>query len=207
MKVHDVEQRSSLWYAMRAGMPTASEFSKIVTSTGDTSESMTTYAMTLAAEKFAGSSVDAWEGNAWTDRGRDLESQAIALYELAHDLDVERVGFVTDDDQNMGCSPDGLVGKGGLIEVKCLKAENHIKTILYHQKHGKSPPDYIQQTQGQLLICEREWCDLVFYHPVLPLLTIRTEPDQKVQHAMMGAIPKLCTERDRILEVLLQYSR
>lgn len=202
MKIHDVEQRSEAWYTLRAGKPTASEFSKIVTSKGEPSKSAPGYAITLANELFAGRPVDAWEGNDWTERGRELEEQAIRLYEFAHDLDVTPVGFVTDDAGTMGCSPDGFVGTEGLIEVKCLKAENHTKAILYFQKHGRCQPDYVQQAQGQMLISGRKWCDLVIYHPVLPLLTIRVGPDRTVQAALRTEISKLCIERDEVLAAL-----
>ena len=206
MKIHDVEQRSEEWYGLRAGMPTASEFSKIVTSKGEPSKSAATYALTLAAEKFAGRPVDAWEGSVWTDRGRELETRAIELYEFTRDVDITPIGFVTTDDDIMGCSPDGFVGDDGLAEVKCLKAENHIKAILYHQKTGRSPTDYVQQAQGQMMICGRAWCDIVFYHPVLPLLVIRMTPDRDVQGGLASGIPTLCAERDTVLAALRQQA-
>lgn len=199
MIIHDVEQRSPEWYALRAGMPTASEFSKIVTSKGEPSKSAAGYALTLAAEKFAGKPVDAWEGNSWTERGREMEDQAGALYEFAHDAVIEPVGFVTDDAGEMGCSPDGFVGDDGLVEFKALKAENHVKAILYYRKHGYCPTDYVQQAQGQMLITARAWCDLVFYHPELPLLVIRQTPDVKLQGALCKQLPLLREERDRVL--------
>lgn len=202
MKIHDVTQRSDEWYALRAGMPTASEFSKIVTSKGEPSKSVAGYALTLAAELFAGRPVDAWEGNMWTERGREMETRAIELYEFAHDLDTQQVGFVTDDAGAMGCSPDRFVGDDGLIEVKCLKAENHVKAILYFQKNKRSPTDYVQQAQGQMMICERAWCDLVFYHPELPMLTIRAVPNMDVQYPLMDGIRHLCKERDEVLAAL-----
>jgi hypothetical protein len=202
MKIHDVEQRSDEWYVLRAGLPTASEFSKIVTSKGEPSKSAAGYAITLANELFAGRPVDAWEGNDWTERGREMESHAIDLYEFAHDVDTVPVGFVTDDTGAMGCSPDRFIGDDGLIEVKCLKAENHTKAILYFQKHGRCPPDYIQQAQGQMMICGRAWCDIVFHHPELPMLTIRLEPDRDLQAALLAQIPKLRKERNEVLAAL-----
>lgn len=202
MIVHDVEQRSPEWYALRAGMPTASEFSKIVTSKGEASKSISGYAYTLAVEKYAGRPVDAWEGNYHTDRGRELEEHALNLYALMHDTEVHRVGFVTDADATMGCSPDGLVGDDGVVEVKCLKAENHAKAIVYYRKNGKSPPDYVQQTQGQMMICGRKWCDLIFHHPELPPLVIRVTPDADVTRGLTAHIPALLTERDNILTEL-----
>lgn len=206
MQTHDCEQNSDEWIALRLGLPTASEFSKIITSTGEPSKSASTYAMTLAAELFAGQRVDAFEGNQWTERGHEMEELAATSYAFATNLDLVKVGFVTTDDGLMGCSPDRLAGETGLVEFKGLKAENHIKTILYWQKHGKCPPDYVQQVQGQLLICERAWCDLVFYHDLLPTLTIRIEPDAKVQDAIKAEVPKLLEERDRVLEAIKQQA-
>jgi hypothetical protein len=200
--IHECEQRSESWYALRAGMPTASEFSKLITSDGTQSKSASGYALTLAGEMFAGRTLDAFEGTSWTERGRELEEEAINRYCFQRDLEVQPVGFVTDDAKRAGCSPDGFVGKDGLVEVKCLKAENHIKAILYHQKHGRCPTDYVQQTQGQLWICERLWCDLIFYHPELPLLVIKQVPDLVIFKALAREIDLVTRERDTILEAL-----
>lgn len=206
MIFHDVAQRSEEWYAIRLGKPTASEFSKIVTSKGEPSKQADTYSITLAVELFAGKPVDVWEGNAWTERGRELEQEALSLYAFARDAEILPVGFATDDAETMGCSPDGLVGDDGMVEVKCLKAENHAKAILYHATKGHCPPDYVQQTQGQLLICGRQWCDLVFYHPDLPLLTIRQRPDKAVHDALVAQIPLVCRERDMVVEQLRRHA-
>lgn len=202
MKIHTCEQRSAEWYALRAGIPTASSFSSLITSEGKPSKTLPQYAKTLAAEKFSGRTMDAWEGNAWTERGRELEDEAIRLYEFASDNTVSPVGFVTSDDGRAGCSPDGLVDDCGLVEIKCLKAENHIEAILYHRKNGRCQPAYVQQTQGQLWLCEREWCDLIFYHPVLPLLIIRQTPNQELFDALQTGVSDVLTERDSILAEL-----
>ena len=206
MIIHNVEQRSLDWHTLRLGLPTASDFAKIITSTGEPSKSASGYALTLAAELFAGKPLDSWEGNVWTERGRELEEAAISLYKFMNDADVTSVGFVTDDAGAMGCSPDGFVGNDGLIEIKSLKAENHVKTILYYQRHGKCPPDYIQQTQGQMMICERKWCDVVFYHPDLPLLAIRQNHDTVFQVGLSHLIPPLLKERDTILKAIRDYN-
>lgn len=201
MKIHQVEQRSPEWYSLRAGIPTASEFSKLITSTGEASKSLPGYALTLAAEAFAGKPLDVWEGTEWTERGRLLEAEALKQYEFVNDCTVEPVGFVTDDAVTHGCSPDALVGPG-MVEVKCLKAENHIKAILYWQKNGTCPTDYVQQTQGQMMICERAWCDLIFYHPELPPLTIRQMADADIHAALRKGITNVLAERDRVLAAL-----
>lgn len=202
MICHDIPQRSPEWYALRCGMPTASEFSRIVTSKGEESKSRYGYALTLAGELFAGARLDAWGGNEHTERGRVLEDEALAAYSFMADAAASPVGFITDDAKTCGCSPDGLVGDHGMVEIKCLKAENHISAILYHRKHGTAPTDYIQQTQGQMWIAGRLWCDLVFYHPSLPMLVIRQEPIFPVVSGLATGIKALIAERDAVVSVL-----
>lgn len=205
-KIHAVEQRSEAWYKIRCGMPTASEFSKLITSTGEPSKSASGYALTLAGEMFAGKPLETWEGNAWTERGKELEAAALELYAFTHDRKLTPVGFVTDDAGTTGCSPDSLVDDDGLIEIKALKPERHIQAILYFQKNGRCPTDYVQQTQGQLLITGRKWCDLLFYSPDLPLLTIRQEPDLTLQMALLKGISAVCKERDEVLAALRRHA-
>lgn len=199
---HDVPQRSPAWYALRLGKPTASEFSKLVTSEGKPSKQLEGYATTLAVELFAGKPVEAWEGNLHTERGRELEETALARYAFSEDVEVIPVGFITDDKAIMGCSPDGLIGDFGMVEAKCLKAENHAKAIRYYEKHGRCPPDYVQQTQGQLLIADRRWCDLIFYHPELPLLVIRQEPDLRLYSLIEAGVEDVIAERNQVLAML-----
>lgn len=194
----DIVQGTEEWAKLRCGKPTASNFSMLITSTGLPSKSMQNYAITLAAEKYAGKSVDAFAGNGYTDRGTLLEPDAKSLYAFSHDVEVTPVGFVTDDLARYGCSPDGFIGADGLAETKSLKAENHVKAILYCKKHKKCPPDYVQQTQGQIFICERAWCDLIFYHPDLPLLVIRQERNDKFIEALKGEIDCVIEERDMV---------
>jgi len=206
MIVHQIEQRTDEWYSLRLGKPTASEFSKLVTSKGEPSKQLDGYALTLAGELYAGKSCDKWDGNQWTERGREMEAQALSLYAFAHDVEPETVGFITDDDERAGCSPDALIGDDGMLEIKCLKAERHIAAILYHEKHRRCPTDYVQQAQGQMMIAERQWCDLVFYHPEFPLLTIRQEADSDMHKAISAQIDAVCERRDEVLATLKDIS-
>tara|TARA_R110000751_G_scaffold103743_2_gene199066 strand:+ start:113 stop:727 length:615 start_codon:yes stop_codon:yes gene_type:complete len=200
MKIHDVEQNTDAWLVLRAGRPTASNFKLLVTSKGAISKSLEGYALTLAGEKYAGKPLDSFEGNQWTERGHELEDKARELYEMVHDVTVEKVGFVTNGEA--GCSPDSLVGEDGLWEAKCLKAENHIKALMRYEATGLAPPDYFQQAQGQMMICERQWNDLTFYHPELPLLVIRIPRDEKFISELRSAVADVCTERERVLCIL-----
>ena len=195
--IHDVEQGSASWLQVRLGVPSASNFSRLVTSKGAPSSSIEPYARELAAEVFADKTMDEFDGNAWMNRGKDLEAEALELYAFTRDVEPKRVGFITN--HNAGCSPDALVGDDGLVEVKCLRAERHVEAVSYYAKHKKAPSGYIQQTQGQLWITGRTWCDLYFYHPDMPPLVIRQTRDAEMHAALAAAVAQVCTLRGEIL--------
>lgn len=206
MIIHRVEQRSPEWYALRTGMPTASEFGSFFTAKKrEPSAQLATYALTLAAEVFAGKRLDPFEGNKWTERGKEFEAKAFKLYEFANDVTIDPIGFITDDAKTMGCSPDGLVGDDGMVEFKCLKAENHIKAILHYADTKTCLPEFLDQTQGQIMIGERKWCDLVHFHPDLPLLVIRQHGDTEIHKAQRDAVARVRAERDRVLAILQRH--
>jgi len=140
---------------------------------------MPEYAISLAGELYAGKPLDAFEGNKWTERGHELEDAARAKYEMMRDIDAVQIGFVTDYDLRYGCSPDSLIADDGMLEIKCLKAENHIKALMYYRKHNKSPTTYVPQVQEQMLASERSWCELVFYHPKMPHAYYKKYPKPK----------------------------
>jgi exodeoxyribonuclease (lambda-induced) len=201
MKIHDVGQRTEEWFKLRAGIPTASEAGKLVTSTGKKSSQITDYSYQLAAELYAGKPLDRWEGNQWTDRGGDLELIALTEYSRIKDATIDVVGFCTVDDGTYGCSPDGLLADG-IAEIKCLAAKNHIKNMVYYDKYKAAMPDYIPQTQMQMLVCEREWCDMMFYHPDLPPLIIRQFKIKEVQEILMVQLKACIEKRDQVLKII-----
>ena len=205
MEIHtDIEQGSEQWHALRAGIPTASEFDKLVTGTGKPSTQITGYAATLAAESYAGRPLDRWQGNAATERGHEFEPEARADYEFTNDVEAVQVGFITN--YGAGCSPDSLIGDDGVLEIKCQLAKGYVETLAYWNKHKRCPPGYIPQTQGQLLICDRDWVDLLFYHPDPKLwecrLTIRMGRDEAYIRALLQGIKAVLAERDELVEML-----
>jgi hypothetical protein len=202
MIIHDVEQGSPEWFALRAGMPTSSNAKKLVTSQGKESKSMPEYAIELAGDLYAGQPLNAFEGNAWTDRGTELEDSARSLYEMVNDVEAQTVGFITDDDQQHGASPDNLIGEDGGLEIKCLKATNHIKAIMYYKKNKKPPTDYVSQVQSCLFETGRKWWDLMFFHPDLPELIIRIEPDLEFHKVLESQLKAVIIERDKIVKLL-----
>ena len=184
MKTHNVEQGTDDWFKVRSGIPTASEFDKLLTSTGKPSTQIEEYINLKVAEVLAGQNVETWTGNQWTDRGHELEPQAASMYGLINDCDPIEVGFVTDDESTCGCSPDRLVGNDGLLEIKCPAPQTHVGYLL----DGKCPATYYLQVQGQLMITGRNWCDFMSYHPLLDSLIVRVERDDKIMDALRERI-------------------
>lgn len=206
MIVNNCEQYSDEWYKFRLGKPSSSSFSKLITSTGAASKSMQAYAQKLAGDLFAGRDIDAWEGNRFTERGHEIEEEARSYYSMMFDKEVIQVGSVSDTMGRWITSPDGMVDEDGVLEVKCLP-KNHIAALLYYKKmHGKAPPDYIQQTQGQLFVTEREYVDLLYYHSDLPKIVIRQYPDEKIQTALEKQLKACITERNLTLNILKEIA-
>lgn len=173
------------WHQARLGIPTASCFDKILTPTGKPSAQAEAYAHTLLAEILTGEA-QGWGGNGWTDRGKELEGEAREYYEFATGQPVEQVGFCLRDDRRVGCSPDGLVGDSGLIEIKCPAPHTHVKYLL----DGKAPTDYLAQIQGELYVTGREWCDFLSYHPEMPKLLVRVERNPAYQRLLEEELGK-----------------
>ena len=203
MLIHEVEQGTDDWYSLRAGMPTASEASKLVTSKGEPSKSMQGYAQTLAGDLYAGKPIDAWEGNAYTERGKEIEHEARLAYAMRGN-EVAEVGFVTDDLKQWGCSPDGLVNDDGMVEIKCLPKQ-HIKALLYFKKNGKIMSEHIVQPQMQMLVAERQWCDFVYYHPDLPMLVVRQTHNPEIMSGLALQLAACLKERDAVLDTLESF--
>ena len=205
---YDIQQGSDEWFAAKVGKPSASNASRLVTSTGQPSKSMIGYAQELGAEMFAGKSLNEWAGNAATEFGKNTEEEARLAYSMLADYEVIQCAFIEDGLQQCIISPDGLISDpengDGLLEIKC-KPKHHLTTLLYYKKNGRIPPDYIAQTQFQLLISERAWCDLYYYSKELPCLCVRQYPDPKIFDALTQQLLAVIAERNLIYKQLKEF--
>lgn len=201
MKIYNVEQGSDEWFQARLGIPTASEFSCIVTPTGKASTQAEAYINKLLAEILTGKPLESMESNGWMERGKELEADAAQFYELQRDVSTELVGFCTDDERTMGASPDRLVGEDGLLEIKCPAPHTHVQYLLEQEVDRK----YYPQVQGQLLVTGRKWVDLLSYHPEMPPVIMRIERDEDYLKFMSGEIAsftrKLLAKKKLLIEL------
>lgn len=181
----DVIQGTDEWLERRRGIVTASVVGQLVTPTlkvadNGTSRGLTT---TLAAERITGwvepihVTADMMRGTLDEPFARDLYAQ--------HHAPVTETGFMVRDDWGfrIGYSPDGLVGKDGLIEIKSRRPEKHLRTIL----SGTVPAENMAQIQCGLLVSRRAWCDYVSFCGGMPLWTHRVYPDPRWHKAIVDA--------------------
>jgi hypothetical protein len=198
MKIIDCVQGSDAWLTARLGIPTSSEFHRIITpAKGELSKQSRGYAHQLVAEillgKPCGINIENME---WVARGRMLEPLAAQQYEFATDTETTPVGFITTDCGRLGCSPDRLiVGVRGVLEIKACAPGTHMGYLL----DGVSDT-YKPQVMGQIAVAEAEFCDLYAYHPDLPPVTIRTHRDEPYITKMRAALSEFLDMRDAMLE-------
>jgi len=175
-------QRTTLWRQARAGCVTGSGFADVLAfgRGGKELAARANYRMQLIVERLTGNAKENITAAA-LEWGKEHEDHAIALYEMRHEVLVEKSDFVQDDaNEWIGVSPDGLVGENGMIEVKCpANSLNHVLTIIHGTQAlsnallGKGetspiPEEHMPQVQGNLWVLKREWCDFISYDPRMP---------------------------------------
>ncbi len=157
MKIHkDIEQGTTEWHAIRKGKMTASN----ATAIGNNGKGLETYIREIVMKELSTKEDD--YSNKDFDRGHELEPVARAMYELERGITVQEVGFI-ERDELVGCSPDGLVGEDGGVEIKSLDDKAYFDFLLEGDKAINS--SHIWQCQMNLLITNRKWWDLVIYNP------------------------------------------
>ena len=176
---HDVAQYSEEYDRLKIGIPTSSNFHKIITPQGKPSKQWREYACVLIAERLLQQRIEFYNSPAM-ERGLIVEAEAADWYEFDQDVTVQRIGFITDDEHTMGCSPDRLVREDGLLEIKPPLPQTQVEYWI----SGELSERFRPQLQGQLYITQRRWVDILCWHDVLPKLVMRAEPDEKFIRAL-----------------------
>jgi len=192
MIILDCEQGTPEWLEARAGIVTGSRFAEIITPTGKptTGAKRTTYMNTLLSEWMVGAASETFQSD-WMRRGTELEPEARDLYAMLKDVEPVQVGMVYKDEERLvSCSPDALIGDKGLWENKAPAPHTHVGYLLKDQM----PSQYIPQVQGQLWVCERDWCDFQSYCPGMPPMIIRVGRDEDYIKSLEGEINKFVDE-------------
>jgi YqaJ-like recombinase protein len=193
-----VRQLSPEWWAARAGVPTASEFGRIMMPVKRTySRAAAGYMAELAKDCIC------QNPPVFTDRGspirslqngRDLEPLARNWYR-ENVGPVDEAGFVVTDDLRFGCSPDGLIGKDGGIEIFCPSSKHHQEIF----DKGEVVREKICQVHGSLIVTGRKWWHFLCYSEWFdPLLVFVTPNDFTAE--LNGFLEQFWSEYEPILE-------
>lgn len=201
----NAKQGSPAWHAARIGIPTASNFSRILTSRGAPSAQAAGYLYELLDEYFTHSAAE-YGATQWMHRGAELEPAARRFYAKQTGMRVQQIGLVFSDERRLiAASPDGLVGNDGLLEIKCPKLQTHVDWLLKR----RLPSMHIAQVQGQLWVSGRRWCDFLSYHPDCAeqfLLRVARDEEyiKKLRAAVGRFVAKMLREREAA-EAALQW--
>ncbi|MBU6232171.1 YqaJ viral recombinase family protein [Patescibacteria group bacterium] len=174
------DQQGDLWQKARVGRITGSRIDDLLASpttrqstrkgivypAGSEAQCREHYRRELVVERIYGRAID-HPTNQYMRDGTDREPAARALYEADNMIQVEQVSFCLHYEWDWaGCSPDGLVGDDGGLELKCPSES-------VHDSYAQNIDVLVQQYKGQCLaglIClpERQWWDLQSFNPYAP---------------------------------------
>ncbi len=201
MKIIECEQLSTLWWEARRGIPTASAFDRIIQpKKGLISASADGYVAELIAEAYVLPPPDQRPQSRAMQNGVECEPEARSFYALDTGADVQKVGFILDDNGAFGCSPDSLVGEDGVLEIKCPMPKTHVEYWLA----GGLPSDYLPQCHGELIVTGRKWLDFMSYCPGMPPFVVRIEPNEFTDklRAVMLEFYRRYTEAKQLFSVI-----
>ena len=183
MTIFNFPQRSEEWYKIRIGKITGSDFHTLM-GNGETKKKLL---LKKAVERITGKPQGDELKNSDIQRGVDLEDTARTYYEMETGNTVNQVGFIQLNEY-VGCSPDGLIGMDGILEIKCPRAT----TFLSHYLDDSIEKQYYTQIQFNMMITGVKWCDFVRYNEDFPLYIKRVKADKEYQ----------CRIRERLYECI-----
>lgn len=198
MKIYDCQQGSQEWLDLHIGVPSGSMFARMVTEKTykrASDKAIHRIACELAAEWMLGQVADT-AMTQFMARGLKLEERAVAWYSFDKGVDVQSVGFVTLDDGTAGVSPDGLVGDDGGLEIKCPSAVSHVENLTDVESFADQ---YRAQCMGGMWVCDRQWWDLVSWHPTIPSVVVRIERDEEYIETLRSTVESVVARMNNIL--------
>jgi putative phage-type endonuclease len=205
-RIAAIQQGTVEWHQLRLGKVTASRVADILAKTkSGPSASRGNYLIELALQRVTKTIEESYQNEAmqW---GTQTEPQARVAYEVKTGNFVDQIAFINHPHiLGFGCSPDGLVGNDGLIEIKCPNSATHWSYI----KANKPPEKYIIQMQAQMAVTGAKWCDFVSFDPRMPersqLLIVHVPRDPEFILFMEAEIKQFLNEVE--VEVNLMEKR
>jgi len=190
--LHDVEQRSDEWFALRMGKLTGSNFPMLMPSSRQkvkVNDTQKKYLFEKACEILTGERKDSFS-NAAMQWGTDHEEEAVEYYELEKMTVVNEVGFY-EINKNVGDSPDGVT-EDRAIEIKCPNSTTH---LLYLLDGNELVKKYYWQCYAHMLATGLDKCDLISYDPRFSddkkMIIITIEKEQSEMDLLQNRLSEL----------------
>jgi len=188
MTIYDCEQGTLEWTKLHFGIPTASGLDNLLTPEFELRKGETpkTYLYKKVAEKLQGRPlIDLNASSFMLEQGLIVEEEARPWYALEYDKQVKKVGFITTDDGQFGCSPDGLIeGEECGLEIKSPAAHTHVKYLV----NGVLPKEYVSQVCGSMFATGFKRWVFVSYRRGFPALVLEIQRKQSDMDAIERAI-------------------
>ena len=195
MRLYNVDQGSDAWKQLRLGVPTASQFHRVVSPAKlAPSAQIKGYAYELAYEELFREEKNS-HSSMYMERGHIVEI-------MARDAFAERFGaiapggFATTDDGTIGCSPDGLLTtEAAGLEIKSPSGPQHLEYLL-----DGPGADYRMQVQGSMLVTGFTSWYWMSFHQRMPgqnrdqpwqMKIIRFDRNEEVIKALRSGLEKL----------------
>ena len=199
----EIKQGTEEWHQIRLGKVTASRVSDVMSKikSGE-STGRKNYKMDLVVERLTNTPTSSFT-NAAMAWGTETEPLARMAYEVHSGNFVETVAFIQHPSiEWFGCSPDGLIGSEGNLEIKCPNTSTHIDYLLA----GVTPAKYVPQMQTQMACTGRLWTDFVSYDPRLPpelqLFVVRLDRDEAYIQQIEDEVKQFLDEVEQIYSQL-----
>lgn len=165
--VHDVEQRTEAWHALRLGRVCGSRAHDMLATTrsGGEAAGRRNLRAQLVLERLTGRTHErVFQSQAMLD-GIEREESALALYQAATGMLLQPVGYVSHDTLQAGASPDGVFPEwDGFVEVKSPIPATHLDYL----KSGTVPDDYHKQMLHLAWLLGVHVGDFVSFQPDFP---------------------------------------
>jgi hypothetical protein len=129
-----------------------------------------------------------------------MEAELRNYYAFLTDAEPKQVGFIRNG--RKGCSPDSLLDPNGLLEIKS-HAPHILIELLFKDEF---PTEHKPQTQGQLLVAEREFVDIICGYTGMPPLIKRAYRDSFYIKKLSDAIDQFNDELAALVEKIKAYS-
>lgn len=193
-------QNNGAWHNARTGKLTASRMAAAMSylKNGSEAEARKKLKVEVLAERLTGNIVPKFVNEAmqW---GLDHEAIAKERFEQVTGLFVEDVGFVDHPEiDNLGCSPDGFISNGNLIEIKCPTTTTHLTYLI----NKRVPEEYKSQMCLQCLVTGKRKVTFLSFDPRMPekqqLFMIDYEPTQEELDKVNAEAIKFLNEIDEM---------